>query len=55
LKEWDSFEKQYTDTVAQLEDWYGKFEYDTKEASALFLALYKHTTHSLPMRGLRSA
>jgi len=31
LKDWDSFEHSYKTTVAQLEDWYGKFSYDTNE------------------------
>ena len=31
LKDMTTFEENYNTTVAQLEDWFGKMPYDTKE------------------------
>jgi len=31
LRDWDAFEANYRKTVAQLEDWFGAFEYDKEE------------------------
>jgi len=48
LREWDAFEAHYKQTVAQLENWYGKFEYDTAEE----LDQYKKYSEQLVADGM---